>query len=138
MSISHYFRNLTCIFFFISLFVHSPIFLIKKLVVGALITKVSKEQPAILKSDIIRNIMGSSESAAKIKVKAIPTAPLSPPYINASTSVHFSPYPYFCNLGIKTAIERNLAAIIHKYNMNKLVMSILVICCVRSSFPKAL
>ena len=47
--------------------------------VEALMTRVKIEHPAILKRQMKVNFLFSAASAAKIKVKAIPTAPLKPP-----------------------------------------------------------
>lgn len=47
--------------------------------VGALIIKVKNAQPAILKILIDLNFYGKKSFEAKIKVKAIPTAPRRPP-----------------------------------------------------------
>ena len=51
----------------------------KELQVGALIIKVKKAHPAMLKILIDLNFSGKKSLAAKIKVKAMPTAPRSPP-----------------------------------------------------------
>lgn len=53
--------------------------MIKALHVGALIIKVKNAQPAILKMLIDLNFYGRKVLEASIRVKAIPTAPLSPP-----------------------------------------------------------
>lgn len=71
----NFLNNLT----FISDFAHTPNFLITHPHVGALINKVKNEQPAILKSEIIRVLTGTASFDARIKVKAIPIAPLKPP-----------------------------------------------------------
>lgn len=58
---------------------HRPSQIIKELHVGAFIIKVKKAQPAILKILIDLNFYGRKSLAARIRVKAIPTAPLRPP-----------------------------------------------------------
>lgn len=50
-----------------------------KLQVGALIIKVRKAQPEVFSKLTILNLGFNVGFDAKIKVKAIPTAPLSPP-----------------------------------------------------------
>lgn len=62
-----------------SLFTHKPSFLITALHVGALIIKVRKAHPEVFIKLTIRNFGFNSVFDAKIKVKAIPTAPLNPP-----------------------------------------------------------
>ena len=64
---------------FVSLFTQSPSFLMTNPAVEALMTRVKIEHPAILKRQMKVNFLFSAASAAKIKVKAIPTAPLKPP-----------------------------------------------------------
>ena len=76
---------------FIYDFAHTPSFFITQPHVGALISKVRKEHPAILKRHIILVLIGTASFEAKIKVKAIQMAPLNPPYVNAQTSFHFNP-----------------------------------------------
>jgi hypothetical protein len=53
--------------------------------VGALIIKVRNAQPEVLNKLNILNVGFRDWLAAKISVKAIPTAPLNPPYVNAPT-----------------------------------------------------
>jgi hypothetical protein len=63
----------------------------KELQVGAFIMRVKNAQPAILKMLIDRNFSGRNVFDAKIKVNAIPTAPLNPPYVKAPIYIHFKP-----------------------------------------------
>jgi hypothetical protein len=63
----------------VSLFTQSPNFLITKLQVGALIIKVKNAHPEVFKRLTILNLGLRKGFDAKIKVKAIPTAPLKPP-----------------------------------------------------------
>ncbi len=66
-------------FTFISDFTQRPIFLMKAPHVGPLISKVKKAQPAIKNRLMILVFIGTASFAARIKVKAIPMAPLNPP-----------------------------------------------------------
>lgn len=109
-------------FTFISDFAHTPSFFIIQPHVGALISKVRKEQPAMLNRHIIRVFTGTASFDANIRVNAIPIAPLKPPYVKANTYDHFKPYPEFFNLGMNTEIEKNLANVIQTYNNNNLVI----------------
>ena len=71
---------------------------------------------------MIRVLTGTDSFEANIKVNAIPTAPLKPPYVNAITYFHFKPYPYFESLGMKIAIEKNLANVMQAYNISNLMI----------------
>lgn len=90
-SVTHYLTNFLKSLTFISDFAHTPSFFITQPHVGALISKVKKEHPAILKRHIILVFTGTASFEAKIKVNAIPIAPLNPPYVKAHTSFHFNP-----------------------------------------------
>ena len=63
----------------VSLLTHNPSFLITKLQVGALIIKVKNAHPDVFNRLTILNFGFNKGFDAKIKVKAIPTAPLNPP-----------------------------------------------------------
>lgn len=76
---------------FVVLLLQRPNFMITVLHVGALITKVKNAKPAILKIEINLNFYGRKSFAARIKVNAMPTAPLKPPYVNAKTSFQCNP-----------------------------------------------
>lgn len=64
---------------FVSLLTHRPNHIMKELHVGALIISVKKAHPAMLKILIERNFSGRKSFEAKMRVKAIPTAPRKPP-----------------------------------------------------------
>ena len=64
---------------FVSLFTQRPSFLITKLVVGALIIRVRKAHPEVLNREAVLKVYLRIIFEAKIKVKAMPTAPLKPP-----------------------------------------------------------
>ncbi len=98
----------------VSLFTHNPNLIITELQVGALIIKVKNAHPAILNIQIDLNFYGKNGLAAKIKVKAMPTAPLRPPYVKATTSAHFNPYPSDFNLGMNTPMEQNRAQVMQQ------------------------
>lgn len=63
----------------VSLFTHKPNFLMMAPQVGAFIIKVKKAQPEVFNKLTILNLGLSDRFDARIKVKAIPTAPLNPP-----------------------------------------------------------
>jgi len=94
--------------------------LITKPHVGAFIRRVKNEQPAILNRQIILHFRGNPSFDAKIKVKAMPTAPLNPPYVKARTYAHLSPYPSTCSFGINIEIEKNLENVIQTYKISNL------------------
>lgn len=71
--------NLLNNFTFVSLFTQRPNQIMKELQVGALIIRVRKAHPAILNMEIDLNFYGRKSFAARIRVKAIPTAPRKPP-----------------------------------------------------------
>lgn len=62
-----------------------PSFFITYPHVGPLIKRVRNAHPAIKNKLIILHFIGTASLDARIKVKAIPTAPLKPPYVNAMT-----------------------------------------------------
>ena len=64
---------------FVSLFTQRPNFLITKLQVGAFIINVKNAQPDVFNKLTILNFGFRVGFEANIKVKAMPTAPLSPP-----------------------------------------------------------
>ena len=84
---------------------------------GPFISNVRKAHPAIRNRLIIRVFTGTASLEHRIRTNAIPIAPLNPPYVNATTYTHFSPYPELLSLGIKIAIEKNLANNMHRYNI---------------------
>lgn len=84
-SLTHSFTNFLKSFTFTYDFLHNPIFMIKIPHVGPLINKVKKAQPAIKNKHMIFVFNLTPSSAAKIKTKAIPMAPLKPPYTKART-----------------------------------------------------
>jgi hypothetical protein len=71
--------NLRNNFTFVSDLVHKPSFFITYPQVGPFIRRVKKAHPAIKYKQIILHFTGTASFEAKIKVKAIPTAPLKPP-----------------------------------------------------------
>lgn len=81
--------------------------------------RVKKAHPAMLKILMDLNFNGKKGKDAKMSVKAMPTAPLRPPYVNAQTSGHLRPYPKFFSFGMKTLIEMNLANIMQKYSAKR-------------------
>lgn len=76
---SHYFINFLKNLILVSLLTHSPSFFITKLQVGALIISVRNAQPEVFSKLTILNFGLRAGLEARISVKAIPTAPLSPP-----------------------------------------------------------
>ena len=79
ISFSHYFINFVKNLILVSLLTHKPNFLITVLHVGALIIKVRNAHPEVFNRLTIWNLGFKSGFEAKIRVKAIPTAPLKPP-----------------------------------------------------------